>query len=548
MRPLTWCLTLAVVAVLGDSRAAAADGQPPPTQEPKPSSPGPRDRPRLTEVYTPHFEQLDQPASGEHTVTYMMRELTTPRGWRFVTTLVPNQAGVLWVWLLVTFAVGFEWAHPWRGRNIDLIALQLLGLSFFGILWFPSLLHMPPYITLMDWVFDAIVAINLFLLVRAVRRVYRPEATTWRPGLGHRALIAAALVLLLGDSMIALIKSPDDAGFYVNLGAQRLRERGTLPYGDPLLSGSAGAAYAPLLYVAHLPFQVALDPSRVNAKSPDRPVLGDQSTYYLPPELAAKLCTIAFHLFGVAMLWLAARRLLASSHAAWALVVLYCGSPFVLGVGGDDEFIGGMTFVTHIAPPAVTLAAFAALARPTLAGMVLAAATGVGFYPVFMGFGWLGYYWARGQERWRFLAGFFVTLLMIGAGVLILSRPAGGRGLVATILADTLGHHTNPRGYGSSPFSFWGQRGGIRGWFRTPLVGASSLVSPMFLAYLVLVMRSFFMTRNRGARELALVSAAVAIGASVLKIHPTGTYVAWCYPLLLLGLFADGLGAHGIRD
>ena len=31
----------------------------------------------------------------------------------------------------------------------------------------------------------------------------------------------------------------------------------------------------------------------------------------------------------------------------------------------------------------------------------------------------------------------------------------------------------------------------------------------------------------------------VAIAASLLKIHPTGTYVAWAFPFLLIGLFAD---------
>ena len=37
--------------------------------------------------------------------------------------------------------------------------------------------------------------------------------------------------------MAALVREPDDVGFFVNLGAQRLRERGAFPYGDPLLTG-----------------------------------------------------------------------------------------------------------------------------------------------------------------------------------------------------------------------------------------------------------------------------------------------------------------------
>jgi hypothetical protein len=47
----------------------------------------------------------------------------------------------------------------------------------------------------------------------------------------------------------------------------------------------------------------------------------------------------------------------------------------------------------------------------------------------------------------------------------------------------------------------------------------------------------FFATRRSGAAQLALVSAAIAMGAQLWKIHATGTYVAWYYPLLLIGLF-----------
>ena len=105
------------------------------------------------------------------------------------------------------------------------------------------------------------------------------------------------------------MRPPDDAGWFVNLGAQRLRERGRLPYGDPLLTGTPGAAYGPLLYAAHVPFQVALSPEPVNAVSPARPNLTSGTPYYMPPLLATQLCTIFFHIAGVLALFAAARRL-----------------------------------------------------------------------------------------------------------------------------------------------------------------------------------------------------------------------------------------------
>ena len=71
--------------------------------------------------------------------------------------------------------------------------------------------------------------------------------------------------------MTALVRTPDDAGYFVNLGAQRLRERGRLPYGDPLLTGTPGAAYGPVLYAAHVPFQVMVSPQPVNTRSTPQP-------------------------------------------------------------------------------------------------------------------------------------------------------------------------------------------------------------------------------------------------------------------------------------
>jgi hypothetical protein len=84
-----------------------------------------------------------------------------------------------------------------------------------------------------------------------------------------------------------------------------------------------------------------------------------------------------------------------------------------------------------------------------------------------------------------------------------------------------------------------------------PSVGESSVTSPVYLLLFLLVGASAFIARRTSAAGLALLSAAVAIAFSLLKIQPTGTYVAWAYPLLLLGSFAarpvgivTGLGAR----
>ena len=492
----------------------------------------------LRELYTPTFARIpDSPAASE-TLHQLRDDWRAPAGDRFRRDLRSFQAAGVAVSAIVVLIVAFDWRRVRSPRNIDIVLLYATGLLFFDVMRFFDVLNRPAYVALMDWIFCCVFALSALLIVRAVRRCVRPLNARWQPNLRPSILVVLAALLLIVDLTILFSKPPDDAGWFVNLGAQRLRERGRLPYGDPILTGTPAAAYGPLLYVAHIPFQVLVAPRVVNPTAPDEPALGDQSTYYLPPAMATTLCTAVFHLLGVAALWLAARRL-ADAHVAWGLVCLYCGSLAIMGIGGDDYAVAGITFVSHIAPAAGVLLAFATLSNPAASGALLAASAGLGFYPAFMAPAWLGYYWPRRDARTRFLGLFAVTCAAIVLGVLLLSRPTAEHGRVGTILRDTFGHHTDPSGYGSSPFGFWGQRSGLRRVFSTPLIGASGLTSPAWLMFGGFVVMTFFLVRGRSPVELALAAGAVAVGATLVKPHATGTYMAWYYGLLLIGFFAQ---------
>jgi hypothetical protein len=152
---------------------------------------------------------------------------------------------------------------------------------------------------------------------------------------------------------------------------------------------------------------------------------------------------------------------------------------------------------------------------------------------------WLGYYWTKRDRRTRFLAGFSIASLVIAGSVLALSRPAHGRGLIGTIVYDTIGHQESPEAYGSSPFGFWGQRGGWRGWAMTPIAAGQSMTRPVVLVFFAFAAAMFVVARGRTPAQLALIAAAVAIGAELWKIHATATYVTWYYPFLLIGFFCD---------
>jgi hypothetical protein len=505
-----------------------------------------RDRLIPRHLETPDFEPPPRIHSGGRAMSNVWADLTGRAGADFLRGLLPAQGAVLWISLIVALVVAFDFTRLRNPRNLELLALLAVGFLLFDVMRFFDVLQDPTYYRVMDWVFTAIVAVSLLLFGLALWRLRRPHAVPWRPNLPRGALVTLTLLLLTLNVAIGLLRQPDDSGWLSNVGAQRLRERGMFPYGDPLFRGTPVATYSPIFYLAHIPFQKLLDPEPVNPAPFNRAAFEAGLPYYLPPERATQLTTVSFHLLGVAALIVAARRL-AGSEVAWGVAALYCGSAYVMGVGGSRDMIGGMTFISHIAPPAVSLLAFASLSRPLLAGALLATAVATLFYPMFFIPAWFGYYWGSRGAVVRFVAGLALATVVILAPVLARSQPADGRGLVGTILHDTMGHQQDPAAYGSSPFGFWGLRGGVRAWLREPLVAGQFNTSPMFLIFAAFVVGAFFLARGISPPQLALLTAALAIGAQMWKIHGTGVYVTWYYPFLLLGLFAGGAGAATAR-
>jgi hypothetical protein len=199
--------------------------------------------------------------------------------------------------------------------------------------------------------------------------------------------------------------------------------------------------------------------------------------------------------------------------------------------------VAGITFVSHVAPASIVLLAFAALPRPALSGALLVAAAGMGFYPAFMGPAWLGYYWRDRRSRYTFAVACFIASLVLIAFVLALSAPAPGLSTFGTFMRDSFGHHTDPAGYGSSPFGFWGQKGGIRRAVMTPLL-SSPLTTLAWGAFFTLIAATGLLAHRRSSAALALLSAAIAMAATLVKPHATGTYLAWYYGLVLIGVCA----------
>ena len=357
----------------------------------------------MREVYSPARTVVPPPQPLEQTIATLTRDWRGAPGETLRDDLTSWQGLTLALALVVILAIAAGYRRPRRSALIDLLLMFGAGASLFDVMRFFDHLNTRAYVDLLDWVFIAVFALTLTLGVRSTWRAWKDAPADWTPNIGRTVLAPLAVALLLLDAAAVMARQPDDAGFFVNLGAQRLRERGRLPYGDPLLTATPGAAYAPLVYVAHLPFQMLLAPEGMNESSPDSPQLGDQSAYYLPPLAAAQLCALAFHVIGVVALFFGARRL-AGTDAALAVVCLYCGSLAILGIGSDLYPVAGITFVSHVAPASIVLLAFATLQWPAVSGTLLVAAAGMGFYPAFMGPAWLGYYWNDRTARYRFIA------------------------------------------------------------------------------------------------------------------------------------------------
>src|SRR6478735_5374999 len=496
-----------------------------------------RDRMTLRHLENATF-QPPPPAPGTLTIVKTVwTDFWSDAGAETRHAFLPSQAGVLLIAVVVALMVAFDFQRPASARNLELIILLSLGFLLFNVMRFFELLNNPVYFHVMDWVFTGIVVVSLTLVGVAVWRAMRPHALTWRPNLPARALMTLTILLLGVNVMIGVLTPPDDAGFYTNLGAQRLRERGKFPYGDPLLTNSAGAGYGPLLYLAHLPYQFLLNPAPENKSQPTRADLAAGAEYFLPPTLATQLTTVTFHLLGVAAI-VAIGWQMAGAEVGWALGALYCSSAYVMGVGGPRESIGGMTFISHIAPPAVSMLAFLMLSRPLAAGALLVAASATVFYPVLFFPAWLGFYWHRRADAVKFVTGCAIAALVIGIPVVALSQAIEGHSVIGTVVKESVGHHQGTDTYGLSTFGFWGQREGLRAWLREPLIAGQFTTSPMFAATIGGAAAMFFLARNRSMSQLALITGAIGILAQWSKIHGTGVYVNWYYPFFLIGLFA----------
>jgi hypothetical protein len=295
--------------------------------------------------------------------------------------------------------------------------------------------------------------------------------------------------------------------------------------------------------LAHIPFQLLLSPIDNNVKSDTNPflhwvVMGGKKWYYNAPVLATKLTLLSFHFLAVIGLIIIGWRL-REPAVGWALACLYAASAYVQGLGGEEFFITGMTYISHIAPAAITIMAFALLHRPFWAGSLLAVAAGALFYPAFFFPLWFGYYFWQNGKWQKFAAGFVVVSVITLAAVFLMTQTSEGESVLKVIHESTVGHQEARDAYGSSTFSFWGTHPKLAAFWQKPLIQGAYLLKPSFLLFSIFILASFFLARGRTVTQFAFLTAAIAIAVQLWKSHAGGTYVEWYYPFFLIGLLAQ---------
>ena len=456
----------------------------------------------------------------------------------------PNQGGILWLAILVTLLIAFNFDKPFSWRNVDLLLLLLLSFLFVDVIRFERGLDDPTKFSLFGLVFVGIFLITIILLIRALIRAFITQETSWSPNLATPTLAGLLIFLLASNTFLALIRFPDDAGSYTNKGVGQMIKTGKYPYGDPILRGGSAATYGPVLYLVHIPVQLGLHKLGFHSdvKADENPfsfwvAKGGIPQYEGPPILATKLTLLLFHFLGVIGL-IAIGRQSAGLSVGLALACLYTGSAYVQGLGGETHFITGMTFISHIAPVAITILAFATLNTPWLSGALLAVAAGILFYPAFLFPLWFGYYFWKGKGWYQFAAGFMIVVLIIGGSVLLLTLSAENESSFQAFYESTIGHQEARDTYGASTFSFWGTHPKLASFWQEPFIEGWYLLRPSFLIFLIFIGASFFLAKNRTITQFAFLTAAVVISIQLWKSHAGGTYVEWYYPFILIGLFA----------
>ncbi len=391
----------------------------------------------------------------------------------------------VWIPLMVLFfAPFFDWRRPFRLLHLDLLVLLAFSVShvFFNRgeidvsvpLVYPVLVYL----------------LARMLLIAYARRRGPPQPlrllvpVTW---------LALALIFLVGFRIGLNVTNSNviDVGYSGVIGAERLTHGDAL-YGHFPSDDASGDTYGPVNYYAYVPFELAF------------PWSGRWD------DLAAAHAAALF--FDVAtilaLLWVGRRLRRGREGTALGVVLAYAWASypytlFVANSNANDSLVALLVVLS-----------FGALAGPRARGALLALASAAKFAPLLLVPLFASYERRRLRDAGLFALAFAAVTIVVFAPVL----PDSG---ISTVWDRTVGFQLGR----DSPFSIWGQHGGLD-WLQSFAKGAA-----IGLAILVALV-----PRNKTPLQLAALAAAVLIALQLTISHWFYLYIVWWFPLVMIAL------------
>jgi hypothetical protein len=408
-------------------------------------------------------------------------------------------APYVWIPLCLLFLVPFlDPRRPFRLLHLDLLAVVAFGAShvFFnrGEIGTSVPLAYP---------------VLIYLLVRMLLAGFRPRERsgpliplvplTWLV-VGLVFLGAFRIGLNIADSNVI------DVGYAGVIGADRIVDRDEL-YGPGFADDNQhGDTYGPATYLLYVPFEQAL------------PWSGSWDD--LP---AAHGAAIAFDLLTMlGLLWLG-RRLRpgrAGTTLGVALAYAWAACPytaFVLESNSNDSLVA-------LAVVGALLGLTLDPARGRLSALARGAAIGLGAAAKFAPLALAPLFATAGRRRrWRTAALFALVAALVIVASVAPFVPDGG---LRELYDRTLGYQAGR----PSPFSIWGQHGGLA-WLQTAVK----------IGTVALALAVAFVPRQKSIRQVPALSAAVLLALELTMTHWFYLYVVWFLPpffVAVLGAYA----------
>jgi hypothetical protein len=184
--------------------------------------------------------------------------------------------------------------------------------------------------------------------------------------------------------------------------------------------------------------------------------------------------------------------------------------------------------VHHVLPTALLVWAVAAYRRPGLAGILLAAASGTGYFPVLTLPIWISFYWGRGAARFLCCFGSAMVVCLVAIGGILWMDGDLAHSIQAAISLSDWQPWIEPNARTTE--GFW-----------TGVKFAWAYRMPVFIAYLAFVVATLFWPSPKNLAAVIALCAALLIGLQFWYADQGGVYVLWYLPFLLLLVFRPNL-------